>query len=90
MTRSRRAGVEDRWIKATGEKTSRHGVGMRWWAGYVDDRGREHTKAFTRRSTPLVGWTTRRRRLSPVLTSHHAMHNSPCSSGAIYGSRATR
>ena len=49
MTRSRRAGVEDRWIKATGEKTSRHGVGMRWRARYVDDRGREHTKAFTRK-----------------------------------------
>ncbi len=49
MTRSRRAGVEDRWIKANGEKTSRHGVGMRWRARYVDDRGREHTKAFTRK-----------------------------------------
>src|SRR6476659_2445653 len=49
MTRSRRAGVEGRWIKANGEKTSRHGVGMRWWAWYVDDRGREHTKAFTRK-----------------------------------------
>ena len=22
---------------------------MRWWAWYVDDRGREHTKAFTRK-----------------------------------------
>ena len=49
MTRSRRAGVAGRWIKANGEKTSRHGVGMRWRARYVDDRGREHTKAFTRK-----------------------------------------
>ena len=84
MTRSRRAGVEGRWIKANGEKTSRHGVsecvgGHGMWMTV----GVSTPKLSQGRSTPLVGWTTRRRRLSPVLTSHHAMHNSPCSSGAI-------
>ena len=49
MTRNRRGGVEDRWIKSNGEKTNRHGVGMRWRARYVDDRGREHAKAFKRK-----------------------------------------
>ena len=49
MTRNRRAGVEDRWYKANGEKASRRGVGMRWRARYVDDRGREHTKGFARK-----------------------------------------
>jgi len=47
-------GVEDLWTKtvrdAEGNAQSvpsyRHGVGLRWRARYVDDRGREHTKAF--------------------------------------------
>jgi integrase len=58
MKRNRRAGVEDRWTKtvrdASGNArtvpTARHGTGMRWLARYVDDRGREHTKAFGRKS----------------------------------------
>ena len=49
MIRNRRAGVEDRWYKSNGEKTNRCGVGMRWRARYVDDRGREHAKAFERK-----------------------------------------
>lgn len=58
MKRNRRAGVEDRWTKtvrdAEGNKqavrSARHGKGMRWLARYVDERGREHTKAFTRKA----------------------------------------
>ena len=47
--RNRRAGVEDRWHKSNGEKAARYGIGMRWRARYVDDEGREHTKAFARK-----------------------------------------
>ena len=58
MRRNRRAGVEDRWFKtvrdaqgnATKVPTSRHGKGMRWLARYVDDQGREHSKAFGRKT----------------------------------------
>jgi integrase len=58
MKRNRRAGVEDRWTKTIrnehgNEKkvpSARHGKGMRWLARYVDDRGREHTKAFGRKA----------------------------------------
>ena len=49
MKRNRRAGVEDRWHRADGQQTARYGVGMRWRARYVDEDGREHTKAFTRK-----------------------------------------
>jgi integrase len=49
MKRNRRAGVEDRWHRADGKQTARYGVGMRWRARYVDEDGREHTKAFTRK-----------------------------------------
>ncbi|MGO9098677.1 MAG: tyrosine-type recombinase/integrase [Mycobacterium sp.] len=53
-TRSRRAGVEDRWSKKVRDEhgntqtvpSSRHGKGTRWLARYVDDGGREHAKAF--------------------------------------------
>jgi integrase len=52
--RNRRAGVEDRWTKtvrdADGNKrtvpSARNGKGLRWRARYVDDHGREQTKAF--------------------------------------------
>ena len=58
MKRNRRAGVEDRWTKTIRDESgnartvpsARHGKGMRWLARYVDDRGREHTKAFGRKS----------------------------------------
>jgi hypothetical protein len=45
MKRNRRAGVEDRWQKSHGDRAARYGIGMRWRARYVDDDGREHTKA---------------------------------------------
>src|SRR5262249_32827626 len=44
------AGVEDRWLRSDGQLSNRHGIGMRWRARYVDDHGREHTKAFTRKA----------------------------------------
>ncbi|OBI43070.1 integrase [Mycobacterium colombiense] len=57
MTRHQRAGVEDLWTKtvrdAEGKKqtvpSARDGRGMRWRARYVDERGNEHTKGFTRK-----------------------------------------
>src|SRR6478752_6145197 len=53
--RNRRAGIEDRWTKADGERAARYGIGSRWRARYVDDEGREHTKAFTRK-TDAAHW----------------------------------
>jgi integrase len=58
VKRNRRAGVEDRWVKTVRDPdgttrtvpTIRHGKGLRWLARYVDDHGREHTKAFTRKA----------------------------------------
>ena len=57
MTRNRRAGVEDRWTKSVRDADGNtqtvpsvnHGKGKRWRARYVDDRGREHAKGFTRK-----------------------------------------
>lgn len=46
MTRSRRAGVEDLWYKSDKTRSQRYGQGSRWRARYVDDDGREHSKAF--------------------------------------------
>jgi integrase len=58
VKRNRRAGVDDLWTKTVREPdgttrtapSARDGRGMRWRARYVDERGREHTKAFTRKS----------------------------------------
>lgn len=57
MKRNRRAGVEDLWTKTVRDadgnaqtmSSARHGIGLRWRARYVDDRGREHSKAFARK-----------------------------------------
>ena len=59
MTRRNvRAGVDDLWTKTVRDPdgttrtvpSAEHGRGMRWRARYVDDSGREHTKAFTRKA----------------------------------------
>ncbi len=58
MKRNRRAGVEDRWTKtvhADDGKTRKvpsaaYGKGSRWRARYVDERGREHARAFVRKA----------------------------------------
>lgn len=55
--RNRRSGVEDRWFKTVrdddGNETKvpsvRNGSGKRWMARYVDDRGREQAKSFSRK-----------------------------------------
>jgi hypothetical protein len=44
-----RAVVIDRWTNKDGKRTGRYGVGMRWRARFVDDQGREQTKAFARK-----------------------------------------
>jgi hypothetical protein len=43
------AGVEDRWTRADGTPTARHGNGLRWLARYVDDQSREQSKSFGRK-----------------------------------------
>jgi integrase len=58
MKRNRRAGVEDRWTKTVRDeegnaqtvRSANHGRGMRWRARFVDDQGREHSKAFARKA----------------------------------------
>jgi integrase len=53
VKRNRRAGVEDRWVKTVRDPdgttrtvpSARHGKGLRYLARYVDDHGREHSKA---------------------------------------------
>ena len=61
MKRNRRAGVEDRWTKTVRDDegntqtvpSASDGKGMRWRARYVDDRGREHGKAFARKADAM-------------------------------------
>jgi integrase len=47
--RGRRAGVEDLWRKHDGSPSARNGRGLRWRARYVDDAGKEQSRAFERR-----------------------------------------
>lgn len=57
MKRNRRAGVEDRWSKTVRDEHGKsqsvpsrsYGTGSRWRARYVDDDGREHSRAFARK-----------------------------------------
>ena len=49
MTRNRGAGVEDHWTTANGQPSANHGKGKRWRARFVDDRGGEHAKGFSRK-----------------------------------------
>jgi hypothetical protein len=57
MEWNRRAGVEDLWTKTVRDAdgntqtvpSTRHGIGLRWRARYVDDEGRERTEAFARK-----------------------------------------
>lgn len=61
--RNRRAGVADRWTKTIRDEhgepqkvpSANDGKGKRWQARYVDDRGREHTKLFARK-TDAQAW----------------------------------
>jgi integrase len=63
MRRNRRAGIEDLWTKTirnadgtTDRVPSKlHGKGSRWRARYVDTQGREHSKAFGRK-TDAQSW----------------------------------
>jgi integrase len=58
VKRNIRAGVDDLWNKTVRDAdgttrtvpSARHGRGMRWRARYVDDNGRECTKAFARKA----------------------------------------
>jgi integrase len=56
VRRNRRAGVEDRWLRADKKThTANHGQGKRWRARYVDERGQEHAKGFARK-TDAQAW----------------------------------
>ena len=92
MKRNRRAGVEDRWtrtIKLPDGTTqtvpsARHGTGLRWLARYVDDRGRERTKAFTRK-TDAAQWLSKE--VSDQITG---TWTDPKLSGQTFGAMAER
>ena len=92
MKRNRRAGVEDRWtrtIKLPDGTTqtvpsARHGTGLRWLARYVDERGREHTKAFTRK-TDAAQWLSKE--VSDQITG---TWTDPKLSGQTFGAMAER
>jgi hypothetical protein len=49
--------------------SARYGRGRRWRARYVDERGGEHAKAFTRKSMRRSGWTARPRPSCQGLTA---------------------
>ena len=95
--RNRRAGVEDRWTKTVRdpdgttrtEQSASYGKGSRWRARYVDERGREHAKAFTRKAD-ATRWLDRQ--TAAIVSGTHVaprMPSSPCNSGATCGSRVT-
>ena len=57
VTRTQRAGVEDRWTKIAKDEngkptrvaSAKHGQGKRWLARWVDGEGREQSKTFDRK-----------------------------------------
>jgi integrase len=49
LPRKQRAAVEDRWRKRDGTPSASDGQVTRWRARYVDNHGREHSKAFDRK-----------------------------------------
>ncbi|WP_206489212.1 site-specific integrase [Rhodococcus sp. KRD162] len=55
LTRNRRSGVEDRWLKADKSHSAQYGNGKRWRARYVDDFGKEHARSFDRK-VDAQGW----------------------------------
>ena len=74
--RNRRAGVEDRWTKTVRYEhgntqtvpSAANGKGKRWRARYVDERGSEHAKGSSARSTLNCGSINRPRRSFQALT----------------------
>jgi integrase len=84
MKRNRRAGVEDRWTKTNGERASRYGIGMRWRARYVDDQGRERSKAFSRK-IDATRWLDKQ--VSDQVTG---TWTDPALSGVTFGAMAER
>jgi integrase len=92
MNRNRRAGVEDRWFKSIRDEqgntrtcpSARHGTGLRWLARYVDDVGREHTKAFGRK-TDAQTWLNHQ--VSDQVTG---TWTDPALSGITFGALAER
>ena len=92
MKRNRRAGVEDRWQKAVRDEhghtqtvpSARYGRGMRWLARYVDCQGREHAKAFGRK-TDAQAWLNNQ--VSDQLTG---TWTDPALSGVTFGTIAER
>jgi integrase len=76
MKRNRRAGVEDRWTKTVRDAegnaqtvpSANDGKGKRWRARYVDDQGREHARAFGRKSD-ATAWLDKQ--TSAIVTGTH-------------------
>ena len=92
MKRNRRAGVEDRWTKTVRDEhgntrsvpSARYCKGLRWLARYVDDTGKEHTKAFGRK-TDAQSWLNRQ--VSDQVTG---TWTDPALSGVTFGGLAER
>jgi integrase len=90
--RNRRSGVEDLWTKTvrdpdgnpTKVPSARTGTGMRWRARYVDDRGRERSKAFGRK---VDGQTWLDKQVSDQVTG---TWTDPALSGVTFGAMAER
>ncbi|MBJ7479628.1 tyrosine-type recombinase/integrase [Rhodococcus sp. (in: high G+C Gram-positive bacteria)] len=47
--RNRRSGIEDRWYRRDGNKSTKYGTKSRWQARFVDYEGHEHMKVFVER-----------------------------------------
>ncbi|MDM4138776.1 MULTISPECIES: site-specific integrase [Mycobacterium] len=92
MKRNPRAGVEDRWTKTIRdvdgtirtEQSAGYGKGSRWRARYVDDRGKEHAKGFSRKADAQQ-WLNKQ--VSNLVTG---TWTDPALSGVTFGVMAQR
>lgn len=90
--RNRRAGVEDRWTKLVRQPdgttqrvpSALHGKGLRWRARYVDQNGKEHSKAFARK-VDATAWADEQ--VSDQVTGTWV---DPALSGVTFGTMAER
>jgi integrase len=96
MKRNRRAGVEDRWNKTIRDEqgntvtvpSARHGTGLRWLARFVDDQGKERSRAFGRKTDAQAWLDTITAGL--VTGSYIAPELGAVSFGAFYGDWSAR
>ena len=86
--RNRRAGVEDRWLKADKQtRTANYGKGNRWRAGYVDDNGQERAKSF-RVKVDAQNWLNEV--TAKIVTGTYVDPNSPLTFGDYWETWSAR